>query len=132
MLTHCQSQTFVETESPTEGWIPLKLRGLEKLKLWQRFDYPEDYHGDVMVWHVRIAPDLRRTFLQLGLPTEELKYGMTRGDLGQAWHHEARAKIRLRKLAEGELRKDLFLLKKNELPEAFAGVVLIGPDGRTK
>ena len=67
MLTHCQSQTFVETESPTEGWIPLKLRGLEKLKLWQRFDYPEDYHGDVMVWHVanctRPSPNLPATRL---------------------------------------------------------------------
>ncbi len=75
--------------------------------------------GEVLVWSVSCA-----------LAIEDLKYGMTRSDCGQIWRHQGRDKVRLRALAEGELRKDLFQLEWKGIPESLARVVLIGPDGR--
>ncbi len=105
--------------APLQGWHPLKLKRLAYPKLWHRFDYSEEYDGEVLVWSVSCA-----------LAIEDLKYGMTRSDCGQSWHHKGYDKMKLRALAEGELRKDLFQLEWKRIPEALARVVLIGPDGR--
>ena len=105
--------------APLQGWHPLKLKRLAYPKLWHRFDYSEEYDGEVLVWSVSCA-----------LAIEDLKYGMTRSDCGQSWRHKGSDKKKLRARAEGELRKDLFQLEWKGFPAALARVVLIGPDGR--
>ncbi len=110
------------------AWRSLKLQGVGYAKLWHRFDYPEECCGGVLVWRVRIGgPKPRRRVVRSDVNVQELKYGITRSDCGRTWQHQGRDKLKLRKLGEGELRKDLFLLQQDVFPEALACVAFIEP-----
>ncbi len=97
-----------------KGWNPLRLKGLAYPKLWYRFDYPDEYDREVLVWHVRTGPKPRREESEAAI--RELKYGMNRSDCGRTWRQQGRDKDRLRKVAEGELGKDLCLLERKLFP----------------
>jgi len=101
-------------------WSNLMLKGLERISLLHRFSVERDGYGEVLVWHVQV-PGLEHP----------LTYGMSPPDLGALWGRSA-AFVRLRKLAEAELRKDLYFLERREVPDALFRVVIIDVLGRRK
>ena len=36
--------------APLQGLHPLRVKGLAYPKLWYRFDYPDEYDREVLVW----------------------------------------------------------------------------------
>jgi hypothetical protein len=104
-----------------KGWHPMLLSGLPELKLSYHFEYTDDSMALV---------------LSIGLDQDPhgpiLTYGMSRWDLGSAWHDDSRAKRRLRALVQAELKKDLFLFfERKDLPRALHQTVWIDSKGRS-
>jgi hypothetical protein len=114
------SQLNQRDEKDTEltGWKPLVLPGLPGLRLLQRYDFADDRQA--LVLSVRIEPG-----------RSILRYGMTRRDLGSAWHEPSRAQRRLKTLAEAQLRKDLFLFyEEKKVPRSMLQIEWINFKGR--